>query len=226
MEPNTSPSIRSKEPQSGEFSAPKCWCESTGHYTNAEGQQFALRVRGTNPDAVVEYLKAVRVAFEVVPLSQARPEELEPPKDSVEQRVEQSADERTKEPPPDEERDTELDLEVAMEVVEAQGVEAPYLLRCMIDPYIAYGTVCRYTTSSSAASISVTVTASSGGVAADLYRGSQWLKGGRADTYPPNPPNPSLPLWGPPAASARFQLTVRGLTQNNYYSVSSSVRLV
>ena len=148
METNDRLSNNDQELKQLDFSKPICWCESTGHYTNAQGQEFELRVRGTNTDVVEEYIKAARVSFEVLPSPGKLPENPEP--SSQEYKEGQS---RSEEELKSIELHPELDLEIAIEVVNAQGIKLPYVLNTVIDPPITGGATHNYVTTTNTKSI-------------------------------------------------------------------------
>jgi hypothetical protein len=193
-----------------DFSGPICSCQSSGNFTNSQGQEFTITVIGFDTDRMQEYTKNARVEMEVVPLDQARPEEQIPK--SEEEELEEIQD-----------PGSGGDLDITVEIVSTAGVELPYVLYVTIDPPIAEGEVHRYLIASSATAVRVKVTADSGGVRANLYRGRNFVRGRRADTVPPDPPNINAYLpWESPAPS-KYSLKVKGLTANNSYTYSASV---
>lgn len=203
-----------------EYSKPVCWCESTGHYTNPQGQELELRVRGTNPDIVDDYMKAVRISFEALPEREEVPEQGEPTREEDE-KYKYRIDEEFKKL----ELHPELDLEIDLDVIKTPGIELPYQLRVEIDPEIASGATHRYKTKKRTKKIKVNLTASKNGVYGVLSGGGISPVTGQADTYPPDPPKPKASFPGEVSNASDFYFSVTGLKDTNKYTYGSSTKL-
>lgn len=207
-----------------EYSKPVCWCESTGSYTNPQGQKLELQVRGKDVERVEEYMKAVRISFEVLPEQEERQKNEEPSEEQYD-KYKSLIDEEFKKI----ELHPELDLEIDLDVLETPGMELPYELNVIIDPPIAGGATDSYKTKKKAKEIKVTLKASvSGGVYGVLSGGGISPVTGQADTYQPDPPKDSAKYSGEASAetAADFYFTVTGVKSNNTYTYSSSTKLI
>ena len=192
-----------------DFSGPIPSFKSSGNFTNSRGQEFTITVLGFDTDRMQEYTKKARLEMEVVPLDQARPKEQIP--ESEEEELEEIED-----------PGSGGDLDITVEIVSTAGVELPYVLYVTIDPDIGLGEVQRHLLAFSATAVDVTVTADRGGVRANLYRGRNFVRGRRADTVPPDPPNTKAFLSDGPQAPSKYSLKVKGLTAANSYTFSFS----
>lgn len=215
MEPKGPSSVGSQDLNPLEYSKPECWCESTGHYTNPQGQTIDLHVRGRNPEVIEEYMKAVRIWFEVLPVREDRQEEpLEKePDDKYQSRVEEEFKKLKLDP--------EFDLVIELDIVNTPDIELPYELHAVIDPDIAGGATHYYKTKSKTTKLNVTLTATNNGVYGFLSPDTK-----RADTYPPDPPKPDAKFSKTVEEPAHLYFSVTGINANNSYKYSTSTKLV
>lgn len=214
MEPKGPSSAGNQDLNPLEYSKPECWCESTGHYTNPQGQELELRVRGKNPERVDEYMKAVRIWFEVLPVREdGQAEETPSEEDDKYQRLIEEEFKKLELHP-------ELDLEIELDAIKTPEIELPYELHVVIDPPIAGGATDKYKTKNKTKQLNVTLTATNNGVYGTLDITKQ------ADTYPPNPPNQSAKFSKTVPAEAYLYFSVTGIKANNSYTYSSNTTLV
>jgi len=221
MEPNEQAGMNGQEPGPIEYSEPVCWCESTGRYTNPQGQELELRVRGTNSDIVEDYMKVVRISFEVRREGEETPDE-EPAKEEDE-RYRDRIDAEFKKL----ELRPELDLDIELDVVNTQGIELPYELNVVVDPPIAQGATHNYKTKKKAKKLKVTLRCSDGGVYGLLTGSGIASKSGQADIDPPDPPSKKAQISSDEVDPAiDFYFSVTGLNDENTYTYNPSSKLV
>jgi hypothetical protein len=215
MESQGPSSAGSQELSPLEYSKPECWCESTGRYTNPQGQTIELHVRGQNPEVIEEYMKAVHIGFEVLP---AREERQEQPPEKLDDKYQSLIEEEFKKL----ELHPELDLDIELDVIDTAGIELPYNLHAVIDPPIAGGATHNYRTKNKTKSCNVTLNATNNGVYGVLS--GDRLK--RADTYPPNPPTGTARFTGTATADGYLYFSVTGINASNSYTYNPSVTLI
>jgi hypothetical protein len=199
-----------------DYSNPICWCEIIGHYTNPTGQEFELRVRGTNPEVVNEYVQAVLVSFEVLPVREDASQQQESAQQEDE-KYQNIVDEEFK----NIDLHPELDLEIDFEVINSQGIEPPYVLNTVIDPPISRGATHNYHTKQNTRSVKVTLNATVNGVSGVLTGDGRK----QADTYKPDPPKPTAVFSGSANSAVKFTFSVTGIKEKNKYTYKSSVAL-
>lgn len=200
-----------------DYSNPICWCEGVGHYTNPVGQEFELRVRGTNPEVINEYMQAALVSIEVLPAGEDALRQ-EDPAQQEDEKYQFIIDEEFK----NIELHPELDLEIGIEVINSQGIEPPYVMNTIIDPPISGGATHRYRTKQNIKSVKVTLNATLNGVSGVLTDDRRK----QADIYPPNPPKETAVFKGSSPSAKIFYFSVTGIKKNNKYTYRSSVTLV
>lgn len=215
--------MKLKEPKPLEYFDPKRRFESTGTITNEEGQKLEIRVNGEDQDRVREYLAEVRIAFLVQPDSEELPEPEEDPSeeyDIYDVKTMAMLDKKFREV----ERHPELDLEIELDVVEAPGLEPPYVLEILIDPKISGGQCHFYRTQKPCKKQRVTLSASVNGVYGVLTGGGINPVTGQADVF--SAKKKKAKYTATAGANINFFFSVTGLRVNNTYSLGSAVKLV